>query len=484
MKIAVIGAGATGVSFFTQIIRQAVSRKVPHLEINVFEKNQSVGRGLAYKDEFKSYILNLPVGTMIPDPNVPNAFHEWLVKKKIRQSDYPPRKVFGDFMQDLFSESSELALKFGYGTTLHSEEVLNLQKEGHKFCVQTSSKEYRDFDAVVLSTGHFLPEAHELYSNDPRFIHFPWLKSSMEKISKNSTVGILGSRQTAVDCALSLIELGHKGRVHMFSRTGRMPCIQGKTSALSGLKFISSEKKYSTLLELWSDLKLEIENVESKAIDWTQLSRAPSNTLAWIESEIQDSESPRAWRQVLLNLHETGLIDKLWNDLPLSEKLLFKSRYFSLWSYYWNSIPRENALKVRELLQSGQLQVHAVSVNPTGLCRNDAAFYEMKTKEGKSFFLDWLINGKGCGKFNPEDGHPLMRNLIQKNWLYGNPLGGLSVDFESLELKNIENRILKNVFAIGPITNGDFFSATALIHAGRQSAQLVRILLQRFFPAS
>jgi len=63
--ISIIGAGAVGVSALYHLVKKNIDKyAISDLEINIFEKDFQIGRGLAYCQNNDINLLNRPADTM------------------------------------------------------------------------------------------------------------------------------------------------------------------------------------------------------------------------------------------------------------------------------------------------------------------------------------------------------------------------------------------------------------------------------------
>lgn len=82
--------------------------------------------------------------------------------------------------------------------------------------------------------------------------------------------------------------------------------------------------------------------------------------LQWLDQQIEQCEqgSLRPWQLVMWGMWP--LLQNLWRALSVNEQLEFKRQWFSVFMSFYAPFPLENALKIREMLHSGQLQIISV----------------------------------------------------------------------------------------------------------------------------
>lgn len=88
--VSIIGGGAVGVSLLYQIIKKNTdSHSEVNLEINIFEKNLRMGRGLAYANDSQINLLNRPADSMSAIHGNMNDFMHWLASNNEWRHIYP-----------------------------------------------------------------------------------------------------------------------------------------------------------------------------------------------------------------------------------------------------------------------------------------------------------------------------------------------------------------------------------------------------------
>jgi uncharacterized NAD(P)/FAD-binding protein YdhS len=105
-KIAIIGSGASGTLLAVNLIKNAGDQP---LEINLIEKKERFGRGVAYSTTTDYHLLNVPANKMGAFPDDLEHFFKWLTARNYNyfSNDFVPRKIYGEYLRDLFIERSK-----------------------------------------------------------------------------------------------------------------------------------------------------------------------------------------------------------------------------------------------------------------------------------------------------------------------------------------------------------------------------------------
>jgi len=106
-KITIIGGGASGTLLAINLMRHASNKP---LEINLVEKKERLGRGVAYSTVRDFHLLNVPAARMGAFPDDIEHFHCWLTEKNygFAPSDFVPRKIYGEYLSELFEKTLEI----------------------------------------------------------------------------------------------------------------------------------------------------------------------------------------------------------------------------------------------------------------------------------------------------------------------------------------------------------------------------------------
>ena len=100
MDIAIIGFGATGTSFFINIIN-TINNDKPYTITIISSKNDFIG-GIAFNSNNKAHILNTPAYLMSCYADDKLHFVKWLKAKDIHTLFPPKRYIFKEYMHEQF----------------------------------------------------------------------------------------------------------------------------------------------------------------------------------------------------------------------------------------------------------------------------------------------------------------------------------------------------------------------------------------------
>jgi len=471
----IIGGGAACVPLLQQLTMLIEEKKIASTVINIIEKNTNapLGAGLAYSTKSSEQILRLPVTKMSAHPDKPNHFADWIKANQnkwerdfpdldIDTDLYPPRYIFGLYLQDVITELCQQAETIGITVNIIFKEAVDIQKmnSGFNITLKDRNDQINELttNQVFLCTGHMPAASTYLELNEKTgYFNSPW-NTVINSIPIDDPIIILGTRLTAIDTVLSLVAHGHRGKIYMASRSGLLPCVIGNS--------VEYEKKYLTTeaidrqtgfgtskLSLDTVLALfwqEIENSEKRKISDEErraLIKPQFSPDAWLKNEIRNSQSTRPWQSVLVSLYP--IVQKIWDALKKEDKQKFLDDYYSIWMTYLAAFPISNAKKILALMKSQQLVV----LNGLQSVEHDGQQFRI-TCNDQAYITPYVINCTGAGHDYRHSDSLLIQNLIKNKLVTPYALGGLKVDFKTLVAKNANHELIDGLYIIGDNARG------------------------------
>ena len=486
IRIGIVGGGPGGVSFLMQFIEEIKKNPLTSsVEVSVFEKTSDIGPGLPYVFNDKSYILNLPKNSMEPIFGNAGNFTKWLSKEfsSLDHAEFPPRYYFGRYLNYLANETQKQAESLGVAVKFKTNcEVKDLQpfKQG-KFQLKLSDESAQVFDYIVLATGHMPSTAYYHLNGKTGYYHNPWDQNSYKNITTESNIGIIGTRLTAIDIAAKFHQLGHRGKLMMASRSGLLPTVLAKVIPPYPLRYLTLDTfthltkagliplKLDDLEELfWKELSA----AEGKPINSAVLTNPYKNmtSLQWMTKEISEAEAgPRPWQQVLFSLYP--IVSEIWRMMAEPDQKRFLEDYYSLFMSYLAAFPLENAKLIQYLLQKEQLEVYEGL--QTIQYANDQFIMQTANKE---IMVAKLFNATGPG-YNPAM-VPLYHNMLEHGFAIAHPLGGLEIDYSTLQVLNEDVTKKQNIFVMGELTRGKCLATTDMTRVAFQANRIAYFVSQ------
>lgn len=486
--VAVIGGGPAAVSLCAQFAAELRAKNWHEpIEFCVFERQDRIGVGLPFSSKADCFLLNLPTDVMEPIHGRRGDFTSWTLANPDvpKNTKFPPRRFFGDYLESVALETQRSSESFGLKINFRTGvEVTAIRQEPNGgFMVDIGGVPTLQADYICLCTGHAAPKRFQRLEGHKNYSPNPWAPDAYNSIDQMATVGVLGTRLTAIDVARRLIAGGHKGKIMMVSRSGLLPTVlpatvspfQFKHLTLSAfLRLTKSGTQPLKLADLLQLLKTEILEAEGPEFDPTKFffrSSKEISPLDWINRELKAIDCPegRKWLEVLFRYEKFSvdqneiciqpivvlnsfypLIPDLWPLLSEADQREFIEQHFSLLLTYLAAFPAENARWIRDHLVSGQLEVLGGLVE-TEPVDPDCKF-QLKFDDGKVVLVDHVFNATGCDRDVQPD--LLSAQMIQSGLVIPHPLGGLLVDSSSLRCLNGKNQRHAKMAAMGAATRG------------------------------
>lgn len=486
LTIAVIGGGSVGIAYITQLIAEAVRHNIgTYLEVLLFEPQSTAGPGHAYQADFECNLLNTRADAMSAVAGNKRHFIEWLERHGAdHAADFPdtviddsaflPRSLFGRYLASHYEQSLELARQHGIEVTRIAATVTDLiVLSDQRACVDTDSGKAYVVDRVVLSMGNLPSTSFPHLHGRPGFFRSPYPACGMVRdIPADASVCILGTGLSAIDAVLSLVEAGHRGKIILASRNGRLPSVRGilnKSRSLAHLTkehiddFCRDNGGTLRLADVFKVLQREIEEATGTAVDLDQIMNTRAGVLDYITSEIaQASDAERLWQSVIYSTN--AVIDYVWHRLSRDDKRTFQQVFGSLWSSYRVSFPVKNARKLHALLRADRVLVFGgvreVRYNET------EQLFETRLDDGHGLRSvvesQFLINATGYSVKVEQSDVPLVGNLLRRKLATPNEFGGFELDFDTGKLIGSTGAVWHNVSVLGSLAAGTYFWTNAM----------------------
>ncbi|HTK85357.1 MAG TPA: FAD/NAD(P)-binding protein, partial [Patescibacteria group bacterium] len=251
-RIAVIGGGPSALF----ILKEFVERNNPTATLDIFETKGTFGTGMPYSEEGADpeHITNLSCEEI---PDVVESVVGWLRRQphevlapydidpgNVNEQAALPRLLFGQYLEDQFSQLTRIAQERGLTVNLHPyTRVADVQDLPDHGGVKVQYGDVEEvFDKLIIAIGHAWPKRHE--NEIEGYFDSPYPPKKLKDVF-NHHVGLRGSSLTAIDAIKTLARthgrferdeggelsyLPNEGtedfKVVMHSRRGLLPCIR------------------------------------------------------------------------------------------------------------------------------------------------------------------------------------------------------------------------------------------------------------------
>lgn len=505
LQVAIVGGGSVGVAYFVQLVEETVRLGLgERLDVLVFEAQAGTGPGFAYRADAECNLLNTRADAMSVVARDKRHFVDWIAAHgAAHAADYPdtviaddaflPRSLFGRYLAFQFEAACVLARQHGIGVRqIHSEVTDLIALDSRRPCIDTLDAGAYVVDRAVLCIGNQPATALAHLDGSPGFYNSPYPTRSMAAaIAPLAPVCIIGTGLSAIDAVLSLTSAGHRGKIILASRNGRLPSVRGAFNQPRTLELLTRESVDAMcaanggampLEAVFAALQQEIVRASGLACDLPAIMNSGAGILDYIASEIaMAGGAERLWQSVIYATN--GVIDYVWHRLSQADKRRFQGMFGSLWSSYRVSFPLKNAQRLHALLRADRVLVFggvkSVAFDPA------SGMFETRIDQAESGLRSviesaYLINATGYSVDVARSPVPLVRNLLRRKLASANEFGGFTLDFDSGRLIDAAGAVAPNITVLGSLASGTYFWTNAMDVnvrlARRQVGDLLRAL--------
>ena len=410
-KIAIIGSGPTGIYTLKGLV--AAGRP---LSITIFEVEADAGKGTPYHPDINDRAMLANIAS-IELPAICETLVEWLrrqpdeelqrlnvLRADIREREFYPRVVLGEFLQSQFRQLIENGRANGHTLEVkprHRVVDIRLEKDDVQLIVNMPDGERKDyaFDHVVMATGHDWPDTTEI---KPGFFVSPWPASALKAMEAGS-VGILGTSLSAIDALVTVStangafyldpggQLQYQGaagseRFHatLMSRKGLLPeadfycdypytplrfCTQkavgslierGSAHLLDGVFELFKQELSACDPDYAASIGLAFLTVETLAPAYFA-AREAADPLVWAASNLAEAKQNKInrytvqWRYAILRMHE--VIGRAIPFLDQDDLERFHKKFKTVFVDDYATVPHQSIERLLALGRSGKLDI-------------------------------------------------------------------------------------------------------------------------------
>ncbi|MNK62298.1 hypothetical protein D3C87_814700 [compost metagenome] len=217
-RIAIIGGGPSALFMYKRLVES----KRKDLQIDIFERKDTLGAGMPYSAEGanEEHITNVSDNEI---PVIFNSIADWVKKapkpllkkfninpENFNEYKVLPRLFFGEYLKAQFELLRSFATKKGIITRVHLntvvEDVIDHPRK-KEVAVKLQEGGWIDFDSLIICTGHSWPKKYE--GKIEGYFDSPYPPKKM-LLKLNHPVGLMGSSLTAIDAVRTLAKANGK----------------------------------------------------------------------------------------------------------------------------------------------------------------------------------------------------------------------------------------------------------------------------------
>lgn len=452
--ILVIGGGLSGSMLAVQLLRLPGARR-----ILIVEPREELGRGEAYSATEPGHTLNGNAARMSVDPDNADDLTQWLTafiaaggwpesdEQHVPVAElFPPRGIFGLYVQQRLAEARELGVSKGSSAEHVRGEVVDLQVSETGVTITLADGQQLSGRHAVLATGMYAaartPQRQSSGLNAAAVD--PWDVGTMRQLNPQSRVLIIGSGLTMVDAVVSLQQAGHRGPIDIFSRHGLLPYVRRQPPAW--VDFLAEDHSIRSTRQLVRKLREQCELAIENGIDW----QAPLDTVR-------------------------ANIGRLWSQATDVQRRQFVRHVRPWWESHHHRSPPPSAALLAQLISQGRVTVQAASLQGFETLPSGQLQIRIRRRGERDTSLvtgDALINSTGIEYDWRRVDRPLPKQLLARGLIQPGPLAlGIAADQGGAVL-DAQGRISTRLFAMGPPLRGMWWESTAVTDVALQAKAL------------
>ncbi len=437
-SVAIVGAGFSGSLLAINILRHAGP------QATLIERRPVFGRGTAYSAPHPSHLLNVRAGNMSALSDRPAHFAEWCTARGLGDGgSFVQRQQYGEYLGELLEHSSARA---GDRLKLVRDEAVSAMVSDDGVVVGLADGRSLSVDALVVAVGNLPPHAPpgldpdalpgDIYAPDP------WDPATVDGLTADDTVMLIGTGLTMVDVALSLDAAGFQGKIVALSRRGLLP----RPHVPPGKSGDRNEK--------------------------------PTTVASALLAEIRDRADGIGWRAAVDELRP--FTQGLWLSASEDERARFLRHLRPWWDVHRHRLAPAVAAKIEAMVARGQLSI--VGGKPSAYVPEGngvAVTYRPRGADAETtLHVRRIVNCTGPQGDLARSSEPVLRSLIESGHARADPARlGLDVDAQS-RLIGANGEAHPRLFGLGPMTRGAFWEIVAVPDIRTQVWTVARRLAQ------
>ena len=463
MRVAIIGMGTAGVSVLRQLVKH---ENFSQLKVDVYDDDRNMGQGVPFQNDSSELLINMPSKSMSLNLDDDQEFWKWYQNQtefNFSNPQYLPRFVFGHYMKSYLSYYND---QFD-NLTIINDKVQEIFTQSdvddtdlkYHVCTCDDEKEWREYDYLFLTFGTF--SYHDPYDlkGTKGYIQTPYpTYHTLDNVKDSDRIVIIGTGLASLD-AVRYVAAHHPYLpITMTSRSAALPSVRGKMTKiqfthLTKSRFNGIMKNHFGNVPLEKVVSLFLKECEDYGIDFKKLIyRRTGNHVKDLEYDLNHEEEMGIFQSIIEHLKEN--LNWIWNSLSVKDQETFNRKYTKIIQLNSNPMPPRTARLLIKLIQNNELVIKKGLEDIVHKNNQFMLKYNDTTQNYELF--DIVINATGSkthlSQLDEDD--QLILNLENRQIVQRHPMGGIQIIPETNQVISPRYGTLKNVIAIGQMTNG------------------------------
>lgn len=464
----IIGGGAQATAFISSIYYIiSKSNLYYNLKIGVIDKKENLGCGNIYNQDYPWILMNTPSTDLSVLINNPYDFSEWVDQYIDKSSLYDkeakflPRSIFGQYLKQKYyffkDELEKKGVLIENINDLSIDVIYEENKQDIKIILKSGN--YVKAKYIIFATGPNISEDHYNLKKYKNYIHNPFPANiNLSQIPKNKDVAIIGSNLTAIDIAITLKHLDHKGKIIMASRNGKLPEVKGsylKSYPPKNALYINYEnisKKKNKPLDLFDLIRLIRKELKLHGLHWREYFFEKEQKPECVDdfrNRVKEAREKETSFNIILGIIPE--IAKTWRLLSNDKIEIFMKNFYRNIHQKHGAIPIINAEKILTMLENKKLILKG-NLNKIIYKNNNYTLYFDKNCIIKT---EYIINATGPKRVVCDTLSKLPFNNSCTNRLIKEiSIGGIIIDTKTGMLLKKDGTFERKLRAIGHNAEG------------------------------
>ena len=485
MRIAIIGMGTAGVSLLKELVKQ---ERFSELAIDVYDNPKNMGQGVQFQNDSDQLLINLPAEEMSLNLENEREFYEWYENQstfKFSNPKYLPRFIFGHYMKDylqqfinqydnihqICEEVSEVFIDSDIGQT-------DIQ---YNVCTANNIENRKQYDVVFLAIGTL--SYHDPYKlkGTKGYIQTPYpTYNTLDNVKDTDRISIIGTGLASLD-VIRYVTAHHPNLpIMVTSRKGHLPSVRGEMPDIE-FKYLTPEnfneikEKHFGNVPLDEAMRLFMKDCAHYEIPVeTLVHRRTNDPIIDLTYDLEHAEELGKFQSILELAKEN--LNWIWNSLSRTDQKHFLSNYHGILKENSNPMPPQTAQLLIEHINNGLIKIEK------GLesVKHSQHRFQLEFQDGSVENSDVVINATGSktqlSDLDSDD--QLVLNLENRQVVQAHPLGGIQIVAETNQIISPRYGTLKNMYALGQLTNGINQSRNGVMMIVRQAVSVINHLFE------
>ncbi|MEJ0058500.1 MAG: FAD/NAD(P)-binding protein [Terricaulis sp.] len=447
-SLAIIGGGFSGATLATQLLSKGAGAP----RIFLIDRTGKFGPGQSYSTSHPAHVLNVRAAKLSAAPDRPDDFTDWLrfcARGEAPGASFAPRETYGAYLEAHVRRAARAA-EAG-ALTLVRDDAIACRPEGAGVAITLRSGEVLHADAAVLALGNQPPAPPPPLDDDANtWLHDPWRTGALTRIHSTDDVLLFGTGLTMVDVVLSLASGPRSGAIFALSRRGLTPGAHAVARQAS--PDLSPLNLPASLSAALAHLRRELRDAAARGAPWQDvLDRLRPETSAW------------------------------WQDLSVEAQQRFLRHLRPWWDAHRHRTAPHIATWINALRTAGTLRIIAGRLlSADAVAGGVRITYQPRGTHARvTLEAAHAVNCTGPCADITRASDPLLRQLLDDGLVRAHATGlGFAAENDGRVIDE-NGAAHRNLFALGPLTQGVFWEATAVPEIRARATKMAERFVSR-----